>query len=183
MLRLLIDKLKSKKEAKINKLNRIKIEEENRKKAEDELYLSISNGNLPEITEINLLTKKGEYCHYARTIQRVIITTKTSYKTQSSGVNFRVARGISVGSRESYTEPIKITNSNEYEGTLYITNKRIVFLASEKSVEIPFSKLLGAQMYSDGVELFVASKSYIFKIDDIREFSAIMSGIGEKYNM
>ncbi|MGG7214017.1 hypothetical protein ACQPUY_10415 [Clostridium nigeriense] len=183
MLRLLIDKLKSKKEAKINELNRIRIEEENRKRAEEELYLSISNGNLPEIAEINLLTKRGEYCHYARPVQRVVITTRTSYKTQSSGVNFRIAKGVSVGSRESYTEPIKITNSNEYEGTLYITNKRIVFLASEKGIEIPFSKLLGAQMYSDGVELFVASRSYIFKIDNIKEFSAIMSGIGEKYNI
>lgn len=183
MLSLLINKIKSKKEAKINELNRIRIEEENRIRAEEERYLSISNGNLPELTEINLLTKKGEYCHYAENVKRIVVTTRTSYKTRSSGVNFRVAKGVSVGSRESYTEPIKTSNSNEYEGTLYITNKRIVFLASEKGVEIPFSKLLGVQPYSDGVELFIASKSYIFRIDDMREFSAIMSGIGTKYDI
>lgn len=166
-----------------NKINEINAAAEAKRQAEEERYANLANGDLPEVIPSNLVLKREEYCHYAEPIKRIVTTTRTTYKTQSAGVSFRIAKGVSVGSRKSYSEPIKTQNSTEYPGTLFITNKRIVFLAREKGADIPFGKITGVQMYKNGVELFVGAKNYMFRLNNVREFAAIMSGIGKKYQI
>lgn len=158
------------------------IKEEKMRK-ENEKYELLASGELPEIISTNLLLKKNEVCHYAQKADRIIIKTKTTYKTQSAGVSFRVAKGVTIGSRQSYSEPIKTQNAVYYSGDLYITNKRIVFLASEKGAQINIDKITGFQLYNNGLELFVDEKNYKFKINDIKEFAATFDGINQRYGI
>ncbi|MCQ2280943.1 MAG: hypothetical protein MJZ49_09140 [Bacteroidales bacterium] len=38
-------------------------------------------------------------------------------------------------------------------GSLYLTNKNLIFSAPTKAVKIPYSKLIGLTPYSDGIEI------------------------------
>lgn len=144
-------------------------------------YEILSSGNLPYITPSSIILKPDEECHYESVANRVVISAKTSYRTRSVGVSFRVTKGVSVGSRQGYVEPIKSKKSEEFEGRLYITSKRIIFLNREKGAEFDFDKITAVEHYKDGLEFFVGSRSYLFKIPDVREFAATMQGVGKKY--
>lgn len=38
-------------------------------------------------------------------------------------------------------------------GSLYITNKNLIFHSQQKGLKIPFSKIIGIATYSDGIEV------------------------------
>ena len=52
------------------------------------------------------------------------------------------------------------------DGTLYVTNKKVIFDGTSRSTAIPYGRLVSLQLYADGIELKKATgKSDYFMMD------------------
>jgi len=102
-----------------------------------------------------ILLKKGE--DLKATIPHVSLKEPRSVRVSSGGYggpSFRIAKGFyfrvgSFGSRSVSHEEIKIID----EGTLILTNKRIVFIGQKRTLNIKLDKIISIEPYSDGIAL------------------------------
>ncbi|ARS35790.1 hypothetical protein [Pontibacter actiniarum] len=119
------------------------------------LYWALENTELPAI-QPDILLQKSERCfisipgvdwHELRTVRH-----RTSYSGYST--SFRVAKGFYLRSgsytpRSYSSDEMKLIDS----GTVYLTNKRIIFTGAKKNSNIRLDKILHITPYSDGVEI------------------------------
>lgn len=119
------------------------------------LYWALENAELPVI-QPGILLQKSEKCfisipnvdwHELRTVRH-----HTSYSSYST--SFRVAKGFYLRSgtytpRSYNSDEMKLIDS----GTVYLTNKRIIFTGAKKNSNIRLDKVLSVRAYADGVEI------------------------------
>ncbi len=118
------------------------------------LYWALENLDLPTI-QPDITIQKSEVCHIKisnvkwyelRSVRR---RTGGSYSTR-----IKVAKGfyLRVGSHSSssYSES---TMTHIDTGTLYLTNKRIIFVGAKKNSTIQLGKIIDLTPHSDGVEI------------------------------
>jgi len=113
---------------------------------------AINNGNLP-VLNTDLLMKKGEVCHYEINTKLIEEKTKTSFVGGSQGFSIRIAKGVTYrtgGYKGERVEDVyrEITDT----GTLYITNKRILFIGANKNVSYTLKSISNYVKYSDGIQ-------------------------------
>lgn len=135
----------------------------NEKKEIDRLRLMsrIKNGDIPPITVVNLVLQKGEIGYWSEPstlVEEKVINRR--YEGGSSGVSFRVMKGVSyrVGSYRGRT----ITDMGKVvvdDGDLIITSKRLIFRGRNKSFGILLGKLLDIHFFKDGLQVTEANKS------------------------
>lgn len=164
-------------------LREIKEQAEEGKRQKEEVYREIANGNLPVVESYGILLKKGEYCHFYGTADRVITHTKRSYTTNSVGGSLRVAKGLFLRMGSGNVTPIETRSNVAYNGELFITNKRIVFLNSDKPCTIPLNKITGLEEYTNGFGLYKDNTYYLFATDEIKMIHSVVDGIFKKYEL
>lgn len=73
---------------------------------------------------------------------------------RNNGMSFRVCKGVYYRTGRSKGHPVE-RSSIELQGvgTLYVTNKNLIFWSQMKNVKIPFAKIIGFTPYSDGLEV------------------------------
>ena len=121
----------------------------------------------------------GEVCYYCNTAsaihQKNIVTERIS---GGAGVSLRVAKGISIRTGGGNSQVIR-ENVNEYfDGTLYITNIRIILLSPKYGFDIYISKITQLLYKDFGLEIFSGSKCYqVFTTDgeNIRKLVELMN--------
>jgi hypothetical protein len=116
------------------------------------MLTELSKGTLP-VLKTNILLKQNEVCHFATPAQLLEELTRTHYVGGSSGVGFRVAKGVTFRTGSFRGSPIKesfpkITDS----GTLYVTNKKVLFVGTKKNVSYPIKKIVDITKYTDGIK-------------------------------
>lgn len=80
--------------------------------------------------------------------------TVREYNGRRSGWSFRVAKGVTYHTGGSNVRPVEYTYMDcKGIGTLYITNKHLVFQSPTSAQRIAYSKLIGVTPYSDGIEV------------------------------
>ena len=142
-------------------------------------YWNLENNPLPEIvTEIVL--QKSEICHFqtynVNWYELRTVTTRVAYSGYSTRI--KIAKGfyLRTGSytpRTYTTEQMKLIDS----GTLYLTNKRIIFSGRLKSSNIRLEKIIDYEPYSDGVEIRKdAGKNPVLKIGSEADVFCIILG-------
>ncbi|OSZ82584.1 hypothetical protein CAP35_04770 [Chitinophagaceae bacterium IBVUCB1] len=119
------------------------------------MYWSLENGPLPVIaTDISL--QKAEVCHLkisnVRWCEMRTVRQRTSYSGYSTSI--RIAKGIylrsgSYNPKTYTTEQLKQIDT----GTMYITNKRILFTGVSKNHNIRYEKIVEFTPYKDGLEI------------------------------
>ena len=140
------------------------------------LNWQIQNGELPILsTEINL--QKGEICHYRNHIdwlEHRTVTKRINYG--GPRVRFKIVKGLyysagSVAVQRVTSDQIQVIDS----GTVYLTNKRVIFLGNKKNSNIRLDKILSIVPYSDGVELEKdTGKSPILRMTSSADIFAMM---------
>lgn len=71
-----------------------------------------------------------------------------------SGFSVRVMKGVYYHIGGSKGHPVEHSSMvKEGLGTLFLTNKNIIFYSTTKSVRIPYSKIVAVVPYSDGIEI------------------------------
>jgi hypothetical protein len=73
---------------------------------------------------------------------------------RSGGFSFRVFKGVYYRTGQMKSHPVE-HSSMEFQGngSLYVTNKNLIFYSQMKSVKVPFNKIVGITPYSDGIEV------------------------------
>jgi hypothetical protein len=134
----------------------VKIDDEN-KEIFNKLkkYWALENLELESI-DTDIALQRNEKCHLV--IQNVnwyelrSVRQRLSYSGYST--SFKVAKGFYLRSgsykpRSYSTDEIKLIDN----GTLYLTNKRIIFTGLKKNSNIKLDKILSITPYSDGLEI------------------------------
>lgn len=117
------------------------------------LYWAIENLDLPVIhPDINI--QKSEVCHMILHRVHWYELRSTRQQTSYSGymTSFKIAKGFYLRSgshsAQSYsTDAMKLIDT----GSLYLTNKRIIFTGTKKNSNIRIDKILNFTPYTDGV--------------------------------
>ena len=109
----------------------------------------IQGGSLPVLKSDKLILKKGEDCHYVDV--GAVITDRKHYQSGRRGASVRVAKGWTVHSGSVTSVPV--TTYEVTKGILFITNKRIVFVAQKHGFSQKISSLTAMTLYDDGLVL------------------------------
>lgn len=142
-------------------LNDFDIEHSKKELARLRLLNEIQQGNLPAVTVTNLVLTKGEQVYWTEpSILAEEKVIRHNYRGGSSGVSFRIMKGVSyrVGSSRGHlvSETGIVAVS---DGELIITNKRVIFRGDGKSFVIKLDKLLDLQIFTNAIYLSEPNKS------------------------
>lgn len=113
----------------------------------------IKNGRLPIIQTDTLLLKNKEALHYAD--KAILLKEKriNNYRSNRFGISFPgLFKGTRIHFGDSYTKPIERVETQQFEGVLYITNKRMIFVNKANGFEKQLCKLSAVTPYSNGIE-------------------------------
>ena len=71
-----------------------------------------------------------------------------------SGLSFRVMKGVTYRTGGFKGHPVETSYmENMGAGSLYVTNKNIIFMGQMRSIKVPYTKIIGINPYSDGMEV------------------------------
>jgi hypothetical protein len=133
-----------------------------------QLLWNIENGELP-VYEPNIILQKKELCHYKAGVS-LYEKRKVTEGVRYSGPTYRlrIAKGFSYRLGNISTQRVsKDVMTLIDSGTLYITNKRIIFNGSKGTKTIRYNQIIDLHPYSDGVEIVKETgKSPTFILDD-----------------
>lgn len=148
----------------------------------------IQDGNLPITSTPGLLLQKDERVHWSEPAQlieeRVI---RRRYEGGSSGASIRIMKGVTyrVGAPRGQlvTDTAAVPVS---DGHFSLTNRRAVFKGTTKSFTYKWDKVLGVELFSDGVSLADGNgQSRLVKFSnnpDLEVMGAIMSQVVNQLN-
>lgn len=142
------------------------------------LYWIVENGDIPEI-EVSIALQKAEKCYFKTHTDLLEFRTVTQ-RINYSGVTYRVKIAKGLYYRVGSIKPQRITSEhlvNIDSGTLYLTNKRLIFVGLRKNSTIKIDKILSVTPYSDGVEIIKDSgKNPVYKFNaDSELFTMILT--------
>lgn len=135
------------------------------------LYVAkINDGRFSVLEEPQLMTKPGESVYMETVAMLLKEVAIREWQGGYGGVSFRVAKGVrfSTGKVRGKSVVVGSELKAEDQGVLSVTSKRIAFLGGRKSVEVPYTKLMGLQVFSDGLTVESSSRqnAVMFKVDE-----------------
>ena len=127
--------------------------------AKDEIMAS----RLPQINTDKIFLKRGEVCSY---IDKAILNIHVK-KRMSRHVGHS-APGLFKGTRfhTGVTKPVEYEEIKQQKGILYITNKRVIFQASENSFDKQHRYLSSIAPFSNAVVLQYGEKTFELIVPD-----------------
>lgn len=97
---------------------------------------------LTPITYDDLALKEGEEVYLAVPAKTYTSKEKvTRYEGGHSGVSVRVAKGVTLRTGSQKAKPVRETVYTYHHGDYVVTNRRIVFVGTEESFDIPLEKV------------------------------------------
>jgi hypothetical protein len=140
------------------------------------LYWRIENGDLP-VVHARIPLEADERCHHS--VGASSYEPRRAPTEEGEGVvSLRIARGVyfRVGSM-SADKLDREAGRRIADGQLYITSKRLVFDAGERSVSILLPEIAAFQVYSDGlvIERSTGKGPFLGLAEDV-EMAAVILG-------
>ena len=114
----------------------------------------LQQGILPQTNlRAPMLLGKGEvvlWCYDGVTMWQEKV--KKEYVGGHSGFTFKIVKGVNYRTGSFKGHPVEHSfMDNAGTGSLYITNKHIIFHSSERSTKTPYKKIIGLNPYQDGM--------------------------------
>jgi len=76
------------------------------------------------------------------------------YVGRTGGFSFRIIKGVTYRTGGFKGHPVETSSmENMGVGSLYITDKNIIFMGQQRSIKVPYNKIIGINPYSDGMEV------------------------------
>lgn len=123
----------------------------------------IMSGRLPRIENNNIFFKQGEYCCYMD--NAVLFEDRKKSFVPHGGVS--VPGPLKVGRLHlGAGVPIEYNKTEQYEGILYMTNRRVIFDCKDHGFDRPYSYLSSYKYYDDGIDFQFGNKSYSLEVPD-----------------
>jgi hypothetical protein len=120
----------------------------------------LNDGRLDQLPEPRLITKRGEVVHAELTASLMKEVAVREWRSGSSGYSFRIAKGLTyrVGQTRGRSVVVGTELQVEDAGALSISSQRIAFLGGRKTLEIPYTKLMGLEVFSDGIRFSASNR-------------------------
>jgi hypothetical protein len=121
----------------------------------------VNDGRLPEIEQpVRIIPKAGEVVHLQTLAGLLKEVAIRQWQGGYGGVGFRVAKGVTFRTGQVKGRSVVVGSEIKIDdtGILSVTSSRVVFLGDRKTVDIPFTKLVGLNVFSDGVTLQSSSR-------------------------
>ena len=123
----------------------------------------IMAGRLPQLNTDKVFLKRDEICSYIdKAILNVHVKKKISQHIGHTSPG--LFRGTRIGT--GITKPIEYEEIKQQKGVLYITNKRIIFQASQNAFDKQHRYLTSIEPYSNAVVLQYGDKTYELVVAD-----------------
>ena len=120
----------------------------------------VNDGRLDTLEAPHVLCKPGESVFLETNVALMKDVVQREWRGANSGFSFRVAKGVRyrVGQSRGHMVEVGVQTVVQDVGMLSITSQRVVFLGSKKTSEIPYSKLAGFEVFSDGIRLHASNR-------------------------
>lgn len=129
---------------------------------------------------INL--KAGEVCFYRQPAtayhQKNVVTGS---KSKGTSVNVRVAKGVSIKAGGGGSTTIRENVGEYYNGTLYVTNMRMILLAPKHGFDVMIPKITSLSPNRDGIQLFVGSKCHSVITRDVNGILGLLNLMNQAF--
>lgn len=123
----------------------------------------IMSNRLPQLNTDKLFLKKGELCAYIdKAILNVYVKRSINRNIGHSAPG--LFKGTRIGVRIS--KPYEYEEIKQQKGILFITNKRVVFMAAKNSFDKQHRYLSAIEPYSNAVILQYGEKTYELIVPD-----------------
>ena len=135
----------------------------------------IYNGRLPQLNTNTIFLKNDEFCHY---IDKAILLKekiKKSYVSESRGYSTPGFFRGRYNQRSGRTNVEEQAFTEQFRGILYVTNKRVVFSATQNGFEKQHRYLSTITPYSNAIELQYGSASFCLLVHDGGIVSAVLN--------
>ena len=142
---------------------------------------ALKDGKLP-VLEADIVLQKNELCHYEVAVNLIEEKSRTSYVGGSHGVSVRIMKGVSyhVGGFKG-DRIVDTFNTVTDNGSLYITNKRVIFAGNKKNVTYPVNKIVNIKRFSDAIQFQKENESkpkyFTVETDSIDEICLILTNL------
>jgi len=124
------------------------------------IVAKVNDGRLEEIDQPQIIRKRGEVVHLevgAKLLKEVALR---EFRAGSQGLSFQVAKGVRyrVGAIRGHMVTVGTEMKVQDTGSLSVTSQRVAYLGSAKSSEILFTKLMGMEVFTDGIRLQASNR-------------------------
>lgn len=116
--------------------------------------------SVPSSPTCQLFPVKGEICHWEEPARLFEQRTQRKYIGQSSGISVRLAKGVYYRVGAFQGTPIDSTYLADLgPGVLHLTNERICFTNPQRSVAIPYKRIINIGGFHDGIAIHAGPKN------------------------
>ena len=110
----------------------------------------LNDGRLPTMDSSHLIAKKDEVVHFETSAALLKEVALREFRGGSQGISFRVARGVRyrVGAMRGHMVTVGTQVEVADTGILSVTSQRAAFLGGRKTIDMPYTKLIGMRSCS-----------------------------------
>ena len=120
------------------------------------ILTDLQQGRTPRYNiQAPIILTKGEtalWCYNNVTMYQEKV--RREYVGRTGGFSFRIMKGVTYRTGGFKGHPVETSYmENMGLGSLYVTNKNIIFMGQTRSIKVPYTKIIGINPYSDGMEV------------------------------
>lgn len=120
------------------------------------ILTDLQQGRTPRYNiQAPIILTKGEialWCYNNVTMYQEKV--RREYVGRTGGFSFRVMKGVTYRTGGFKGHPVETSYmENMGQGSLYVTNKNIIFMGQTRSIKVPYTKIIGINPYCDGMEV------------------------------
>lgn len=128
----------------------------------------INAGRLTPMKDPRLMLKRGEVAYLQVDASLLKEVIDREWQGRSSGYSFRVVKGVRyhVGATRGHQVVVGSHSEVADRGSLWVTSQRAAFIGARQTIDLPHSKLLQVQVYTDGIRFNVSNRKQppLFKL-------------------
>jgi hypothetical protein len=150
------------------------------------LIARVNDGRLPDVTAQGppVLLKDRETAHYFDVASLMKEVAHRQLRGGGSGVSFRIAKGVRfhTGAFRARSVVVRTSLEEADRGKLTITSLRTVFSGQRKTLDLPHSKLVNLNVYTDGISLNMSNRQTVplFRVPNGQVVAAIINAAAQR---
>jgi hypothetical protein len=146
----------------------------------------VNDGRLDAIPHPHVMTKKDEVVHLEMVAGLMKEVTLREFRGGSAGFSFRIAKGVRYRTGAFRGRSVVVGTELQVadSGPLAVTSSRVVFLGQQKTIEIPYSKLVGVEVFEDGIRFSASNRQNapLFKLENDEVVAATVNAAVQRFN-
>lgn len=131
----------------------------------------IKEGKLPKIDAENINLLNDEICVFIENAYTTKSKTRVAgYTGNKGGLSIRITKGLFFRTGSSNSRAIRETVTEEFQGILYLTTKRLIYTSKDQSFDSNLNKITSISQRNGGIIVQINTKLYDINFDNSKVF-------------